>query len=280
MRAITKLLTLFLAAGFFSGCNGLFFYPEREIYFIPSEIDLPYRDLYLNRTPKLHGWYVAALAPHKATIIFLHGNAENISTHFGAVYWLPREGYDVCLVDYRGYGRSDGEPSYEGIYEDAARIIDGCREAGRAPFAVFAQSLGAAVAPVALQRSGKPDAICALILDSGFDTFRGAARKALRRTYLSYLFAWPLSYLVSERYSAAQALSELTVPKLFLHGEGDWSVPVGESDDLFRISAGPKSYIRSPDTVGHTQSLQQKKIRERFLRWVETSCTSPKQPWV
>ena len=62
----------------------------------------------------MHGWFLPARGPACATILFLHGNAENISTHIGSVFWLPARGFNVFMPDYRGYGASEGAPSLAG----------------------------------------------------------------------------------------------------------------------------------------------------------------------
>lgn len=57
-------------------------------------------------------------AEANATVLFLHGNAENISTHFRSIAWMPAEGFNVLALDYRGYGASAGTPSLEGMQLD------------------------------------------------------------------------------------------------------------------------------------------------------------------
>ena len=83
----------------------------------PARIGLAYQDVYLP-TPdgvRLHGWYLPAQGEARGTLLFLHGNAENISTHIASVYWLPAQHYNVLLIDYRGYGESTGTPTLPGL---------------------------------------------------------------------------------------------------------------------------------------------------------------------
>ena len=73
---------------------------------------------------KLHGWHLKAKDKSRGTILQLHGNAENISTHVNSVLWLALEGYDVFNFDYRGYGKSEGSPTLDGVHIDARAALE------------------------------------------------------------------------------------------------------------------------------------------------------------
>ena len=107
------LATLLLAL---SGCESLFFYPQRTLRPNPHLAKVAHTEVELT-TPdglRLHGWRLAPPAtPPRATILFFHGNAENISTHVNGVLWLALAGYQVVLFDYRGYGQSEGKPTLD-----------------------------------------------------------------------------------------------------------------------------------------------------------------------
>src|SRR5574341_868653 len=130
---VSVVLTVTALAGFVEGCDGLFYHPSRNAFLDPASIGFPFQDVGFNSLDgtRLHGWFFAPKdGPEraKATVIHFHGNAENISTHFQAVAWLAREGFNVFVFDYRGYGQSDGKPNPEGIEEDevaAARWVRG-----------------------------------------------------------------------------------------------------------------------------------------------------------
>src|SRR3569832_2042212 len=106
-------------------------------------------DVYLTSADgvRLHAWLLPSTVPSKATILFLHGNAQNISAHIGNVAWLPSQGYNVFLLDYRGYGLSQGAPQLPGLFADieaAADYIALREDLNRVPFVILGQSLGGA----------------------------------------------------------------------------------------------------------------------------------------
>ena len=99
-----------------SACTNVFFQPQQIQYLTPDKIGLAYEDVYFSSSGglKLHGWLLPATGKAQGTILFLHGNAENITTHIASVYWLPAQHYNVFLPDYRGYGLSEGESELKG----------------------------------------------------------------------------------------------------------------------------------------------------------------------
>ena len=107
LGVICLLLTL-------TGCSSLLFYPEPGQLFTPAKADLEFRDVTLTTADgvRLHAWWLPAKpgVAVKGTVLHLHGNGGNLPMHLGGSYWLPKEGYQVLLLDYRGYGLSEGKP--------------------------------------------------------------------------------------------------------------------------------------------------------------------------
>ncbi len=103
-----------------TGCSGLFFYPYRGHLQTPDQLGLTYENVYLKAADdvQLHAWFLPATGSVRGTVYYLHGNAENISTHIHSVRWLPDEGYNVLLLDYRGYGLSEGKAALPGALWD------------------------------------------------------------------------------------------------------------------------------------------------------------------
>ena len=98
----------------------LIFLPTTDMMATPASIGLPYEEVHLTAADgvKITGWFVPA---HEAkyTILFFHGNAGNISHRLDTVNLYHRLGFNVFIIDYRGYGQSEGRPSEAGSYLDA-----------------------------------------------------------------------------------------------------------------------------------------------------------------
>src|SRR5919201_69027 len=106
------LIALFAAASL-TGCTPVFFQPSGTLYATPGLYGLDYQpvELQAGDGTKLFAWFMPARGAPKATVLYLHGNAENISTHFANVAWMPAAGFNVLALDYRGYGGSAGKPT-------------------------------------------------------------------------------------------------------------------------------------------------------------------------
>ena len=104
-----------------TGCTNAIFQPHKKHYLDPADHDVTYEDVFFNSSNniRLHGWWLPAEDKNaKATVLFLHGNAGNISTHIANTYWMTKRGFNVFLFDYRGYGYSGGQPDLGGIMDD------------------------------------------------------------------------------------------------------------------------------------------------------------------
>src|SRR3972149_8502159 len=91
LRRIATCLALLVASGLLAACSGVFFFPHRQEITNPKKLHLAYRDIEFASADgtALHGWLLLAEGTSKGTVVFLHGNAENISTHVMFVSWLP-----------------------------------------------------------------------------------------------------------------------------------------------------------------------------------------------
>jgi fermentation-respiration switch protein FrsA (DUF1100 family) len=256
------LLAVATLAGLLAGCDGLFYYPSRSSVIDPASIGLRYHDVFFNSLDgtRLHGWFFSPKGgPNgaKATVIHFHGNAENISTHFQAAAWLAREGFNVFVFDYRGYGQSDGEPNKDGIQADAVaavRWVRGHPDVDPDRLIFFGQSLGAAIA---VHLAAGPDGagLRAVVLESGFSSYRAITRDKLAASFLTWPFQWPLSFLVSDGDRPRDDIAKIApVPVLIIHGTADPVVPYHHAQALYAAAREPKTLWTIPD-AGHTSAL-------------------------
>jgi fermentation-respiration switch protein FrsA (DUF1100 family) len=243
-RIATILFPLFLA-----GCvNGYFFHPTRVTYQTPRELGLPYEHVEFESLDgtRLAGWFVPARGRPLGTVIHFHGNAQNMSAHFSFVSWLPEEGFNVFVFDYRGYGQSEGAPDRDGVYEDsvaALRYVASRGDVDGDRLIVLGQSLGGANAMAALARDDAPE-VRAVVLDSVFYSYRSIVRDKIALIPVLGLLRWPLSHLVvGNAHSPSRSVKKLpAVPVLFIHGTGDAVVPYHHSVELYEKAHEPKAF--------------------------------------
>jgi len=182
---------------------------------------------------ELHGWWQPA---HGAApvLLWFHGNAGNVTYCAEMLGLLRGSGLSVLLVDYRGYGKSQGRPSEQGLYLDgkaAYRYL--VEERGIEPGQIvsYGHSLGSAVAlHVALERP-----VAALILESPL-----ASARAMARRIMPWVPVWPF---VRSRLDNVGRIEHLKVPLLVIHGDRDGTVPLEQGRAVFEAAPGPKRFF-------------------------------------
>lgn len=245
-----------------SGCSSLLFYPEHGQPFTPERARLEYRDVTLTTADglKLHGWWLPVKpgVAVKGTVLHLHGNGGNLAWHLGGSWWLPEQGYQVLMVDYRGYGLSEGEPSLPAIYQDidaAFQWLDQAPEVQGKPLVLLGQSLGGALAVHYLvEHPQRQRQLKALVLDGVPASYRDVGRFALSTSWLTWPFQVPLSWLVPDGDSAISSVAQLNgVPKLIYHSLDDPIVPLSNGIRLYQAAPPPR--VLQLTRGGHVQTF-------------------------
>jgi fermentation-respiration switch protein FrsA (DUF1100 family) len=236
--------------GLLQACSGLLFYPDHRMVRTPADLGLDYSDVTIRAADgtNLHGWWLPAQGAAKGTVFFLHGNAENISTHIGSVFWLPAVGYQVLLLDYRGFGRSEGRPALPAVFQDIeagfAWLGEQPEVAGR-PLFLLGQSLGAALGGyVAATEPRVRQYLAGVVLDAGIARYRWIAREAAARSWLTWPVQWPVGWSMPDDYDLLDVVDDLSpLPVMFIHGTHDEIVPFHHSQQLFAAAREPKSFL-------------------------------------
>lgn len=194
---------------------------------------LPLEDVWFQSQDgtKLFGWYVEA-GPSAPVLLWCHGNAGNIIHRLDNLAELYRLGLSVFIFDYRGYGRSAGKPTEDGLYQDALAAyghLVNTRGVRPERLILFGRSLGASVAgTVASQRLA-----AGLILESPFPSIAAMAR--------THYLGLPLHWLLSGRFPLDERLSRVALPVLVIHGDRDDIVPIALGREVFAAAREPKS---------------------------------------
>jgi fermentation-respiration switch protein FrsA (DUF1100 family) len=272
---VLRLALLGLLLGL-SGCSALLFYPEPGEPFTPQRAGLAYRELTLVAADgtRLHAWWLPAkpgLAV-KGTVLHLHGNGGNMAQHLGASWWLPGQGYQVLMLDYRGYGLSAGTPTLPAVYQDIEAALDWLDQAPEAqghPRMLLGQSLGGAMAIHYL--GAHPQRLLgftALVFDGAPASYRDIGQFALSGWWLTWPLQVPLSWLVPDADSAIRSVARLKgVPQLYFQSIDDQVVPLRNGIALYQAAAPPRvlQQTRGP----HVQTFGDPTWRTVMVRFLE-----------
>ena len=256
MRQIFLLVFALLS----TACSHMIFQPQKGYFLDPKKaelaLEIKIEDVYFksNDGTQLHGWFLPnQVGKKKATILFLHGNAQNISTHVQFIWWLPRNGYDVFIPDYRGYGRSEGEPTLEGVHMDvqsAMATLLARKDIHQDKLVLYGHSLGGALAITSLADSPYRDRFKLLIVENSFTSYRTVAREVLGNFWLTWLFQYPLSWTIRDDYRPIEAIPRISpIPVLLVHGDADPVIAHYHSGELYSAAKEPRS-------EEHTSELQ------------------------
>ena len=203
--------------------------------------------------------------------MFLHGNAQNISTHLASVAWLPAQGYSVLLLDYRGYGRSEGKASIAGSMLDidiALRHLQQRPETRSRKVFVFGQSLGGALALNYIGSCDCKSQLQGVIIDSTFTSYRAIAREKLKSLWLTWPISWPLSLTVTGDHNPLDEVGRVSpVPLLLIHGDADRVIPVHHSRQLYEAARDPKTLWVVPD-ADHIRAITSPERRLSLVNWM------------
>lgn len=240
-----KVLLSVMLWGQLSACTHLLFYPQRVQFATPDRLGVMYEEVEIQTSDsiKLHGWKLLAKEEAHGTVLFFHGNAENISSHFANVYWLTDYGYDVYLFDYRGYGQSEGIAQLDAVINDAEAMLEYSikqlvKDEG---LIVIGHSLGGSLAIHAVAHSEYKSRIKALITVEAFSDYRKVTRDVLSTSWLTWLLQWPLSFTVDNSYRPVDAIADVApIPLMLMHSKQDEIIPFEHVQVLYEAASEPK----------------------------------------
>ncbi len=218
--------------------SGLIFYPNmpgRDLVSTPEDIGLTYQNVELlsEDNIKLHGWFIPAKNA-KATLLFFHGNAGNISHRLDSIAIFHRLELNVFIVDYRGYGQSEGKITEKGTYRDAEaawNYLNHTLGISGQQIIIFGRSLGASIAT---WLAGKYTP-AALIIESGFTSIA-----AMGQRFYPFL---PVRWLSHYKYDTKQYVKNVSCPVMVAHSRNDEIIPYHEGRAIFAAAVEPKQFL-------------------------------------
>lgn len=261
--SLTRMAQLMLGP---NGGNKLFYFPTKDMPATPKDRGLVYENVTFSTSDdvQLHGWFlpVAKGQSVKGTVVFSHGNAGSIGHHLPFTDWLPRNGYQLLMYDYRGFGKSGGAPSREGLIRDVEAAFAYSltrKEIAGGKIYSFGHSLGGAKSIVALTRAKVPG-LRAVITDGTFASYEGMAE------IMAGNFG---KNLVSDELSPKSAVAKLPVPLLMVHGTADEVVPLSQGKELFAAARPRKTFYEVPGgRHGDSLARNDGEYRKKMLEWM------------
>ncbi len=214
------------------------FFPGKNIETSPEAFGIVYGQVTVPSTDsvKLVCWIIPSADTSTLWLLYLHGNAGNVGKRGYVEHYaqLHKLGLNILAVDYRGYGESSGNPSEQGLYDDARAGYEYLRSAQRVPaerIIVYGYSLGSGVA-VDLA-SNVPTA--ALIVEGSFTSIPDVGQE-----HYPYL---PVRLVARSQFASKLKIGAIVAPKLFIHAVDDHTVPIQYGRELFEIAAAPKTFL-------------------------------------
>lgn len=218
---------------------------------------------------RLHGWKLLAENNTKGSLLFFHGNAENISTHFTNVSWLTKEGFDVYLFDYRGYGKSEGFPQIDAIISDVETMIGYTLKQipDEEKLSIIGHSLGGSLAIYGVAKTSYRDRIKVLITVEAFGDYRDATQDVLSLNWFTWAIQWPFSFTVDNRYRPVDVVAEVApIPLVIIHSTQDRVIPYYHAEELYAAAREPKKL--KPVEGSHTHVFNITENRQLLLEYL------------
>ena len=227
--------------------ESMIFYPVQGVAMTPEQLGIDGEEIFFTAEDgvRLHAFYLPAPGVHRA-LLFLHGNAGNASHRLLNAAELVRLECSVLVLDYRGYGLSEGTATEAGVYADARAGLGHLIEQRGFPenrIIVFGRSLGGAVA-VDLAQERK---LAGVILESSFPSIADVVSNGLAGRLLGAL--------AGQRFESASKIGRIRAPLLYFHGDRDEVIRYELGQQLFDAAPEPKTFETIPG-AGHNDLTQ------------------------
>lgn len=256
--------------------TSLMFYPLKEYPATPDQLGFEFQavDIQAHDGTKLHSWWMPAQGQAKGDVVFLHGNAQNISYHQFNIHWLVKAGYNVFLLGYRQYGQSDGQAILPDIFMDVHAGLDWVvAQDNGLPVILLGQSMGSTLAVYGLASYLQKDKVDAVVLDAAFDSYASMAAEAMSRHWLTWLLQLP-ALTITREYDPIKWIDHFEgKPLLVFHSPDDQTVPYEAGERLFAQAKPPKTWVSTHG--GHTQTFLYPQYQQIMLKFMADLPNNP-----
>lgn len=237
--------------------QSLLYFPTNDIdeissYSIPDAID---HKLTTSDGTSLQIWY-AKPNNNMPLVVYYHGNSWHLGRRAEKFRILREMGYGFVAVSYRGFGKSTGTPSKEGVLTDATAALEFAKSLGDYPLVVIGESLGTGIAVETLSRA--QEKINALLLITPYTRISDRAQE-------KYWFL-PVQYLLKDNYNTQDYIHDINAPIMIIHGDNDDVIPHTHAENLADSIEGDKELIIYPG-IGHN-NYDNRLVLETFHKFV------------
>ncbi|MEA5505673.1 alpha/beta fold hydrolase [Halotia wernerae UHCC 0503] len=244
------------------------FFPSSVIEKTPEFFNIPYEEVWLpvpvmsGRVEHIHGWWIKSNQPDAKVLLYLHGNGINIGANLAHANRFYQLGFSVLLIDYRGYGRSEGVfPNEMRVYQDAVtawNYLVQQRQISPSQIVIYGHSLGGAIG---IDLAVKYPEAAGLIVESSFTSIRDLI------SYRNLFPIFPVDLILNQRFESIKKVPQLKMPVLFVHGTVDSTVPSFMSQKLYAVAPEPKTLILVPGAEHNNVAVV---ANMEYLQWIKS----------
>jgi pimeloyl-ACP methyl ester carboxylesterase len=235
------------------------FHPEEAIY--PNPVSALQGHLLKDRIQDvrfqsrdgtmLDAWYIPP-RENNPTVVFAHGNGGNIGDRLSVIEIFTRAGYGFFAFDYRGYGKSEGVPSEQGLYQDMEAASHYLKTVQHTPLSkqiALGGSLGSGVVVDVATRLP----FRAVVIFATLTSTPDVAEYILRNTYGRYL---PVQFIMAQRFDSLSKVGKIQSPLIIMHGTNDHMMPLWMPKALYAKAKTPYKKLLIIPGAGHNDVLE------------------------
>jgi pimeloyl-ACP methyl ester carboxylesterase len=212
----------------------LIFKPEKLHPDFKYKYDAPFHELFFDVSPgvRINGLHFTVVKP-LGLVLYFHGNTRSIKGWARYARDFFRYGYDVVLVDYRGFGKSTGKRSEKDMLNDMQFVYDTLvADYGENHMIVYGRSLGSGFA-AKIASDNNPRY---LILDAPYYSFQ----KVVER----FVPILPMRWLLRFRLRTDKWITQVNCHTYIIHGTKDWLIPISNSEKLQSLNPKKITLVR------------------------------------
>lgn len=236
------------------------YYPAREVSNTPGELELDFEDAVFKSTDGLllSGWFIPADGS-EFTVLFCHGNGGNMTHRLDSINIFHNLGLNCFIFDYRGYGDSQGKPTEEGTYLDAAAVYKWLTEKKKIKpenIILFGRSLGGSIAA---QLASKVKA-AALIIESTFTSYVDIGKK-----FYPYM---PVQWFARFSYRTIDFIKDVRCPVMLIYSRNDEVVPFEFGLELYEAANEPKEFVEILGSHNDSFLVSSEIYKNAWTKWL------------